>query len=78
MSVYRRDGLPWLSVFLRSAAGAVELSTVDDSTGYKLLDGVKGLAFLPGVLSPPRSPQATVRCSGRSGLMSRRCFSRSV
>ena len=71
MSVYRRDGLPWLSVFLRSAAGAVELSTVDDSTGYKLLDGVKGLGI------PSRSVESTPIPAGHGSVFRSQRFDES-
>ena len=71
MSVYRRDGLPWLSVFLRSAAGAVELSTVDDSTGYKLLDGVKGLGI------PTRSVESTPIPAGHGSVFRSQRFDES-
>ena len=71
MSVYRRDGLPWLSVFLRSAAGAVELSTVDDSTGYKLLDGVKGLGI------PARSVESTPIPAGHGSVFRSQRFDES-
>ena len=71
MSVYRRDGLPWLSVFLRSAAGAVELSTVDDSTGYKLLDGVKGLGI------PSRSVESTPIPAGHGSVLRSQRFDES-
>ena len=71
MSVYRRDGLPWLSVFLRSAAGAVELSTVDDSTGYKLLDGVKGLGI------PSRSVESTPIAGGHGSTFRSQRFDES-
>lgn len=71
MSIYRRDGLPWLSVFLRSAAGAVELSTVDDSTGYKLLDGVKGLGI------PSRSVESTPIPSGHGSVFRSQRFDES-
>lgn len=71
MSVYRRDGLPWLNVFLRSAAGAVELSTVDDSTGYKLLDGVKGLGI------PARSVESTPVPAGHGSVFRSQRFDES-
>ena len=71
MSVYRRDGLPWLSVFLRSAVGAVELSTVDDSTGYKLLDGVKGLGI------PSRSVESTPIAGGHGSTFRSQRFDES-
>ena len=71
MSVYRRDGLPWLSVFLRSAAGAVELSTVGDSTGYKLLDGVKGLGI------PSRSVESTPIAGGHGSTFRSQRFDES-
>jgi phage-related protein len=45
VSVYRRDGLPWLRVHLRSRVGDVELSTLATDSGYQLLDGVKGLGI---------------------------------
>lgn len=47
------DGAPWLKVTITSSVGEVELSTGHTSRGYKLRDGVTGLAL------PPRSVEST-------------------